>query len=205
MNLTQLLAAVRVRCGFNANDSMHTDAALTVLINEALFDLADEHDWPWLTRTETLTCTPGTRTVAPNASYQRTVAVTDETIRFRLRPVNITEVRHFGDRQGRPEVFAYQDGELVFAPIPDSAYAFTHDYIRGETQLAAGTDTPTAPDEAQRAIVSRAAYLAFIRENNVVEAKLADDEYRSRVRRLTLRQRRSGSPTVARVRPGSAW
>lgn len=206
MNLAELRDAVRTRCGFNANDTMHTPASLNDALNAAMWDLADEHDWPWSVATETLTCVPGSATVTPAADWQATITLhtTDNGI-YRLEPVSVDEVDLFAGANGRPQVFAEFGGALALAPTPDSAYTLRHRYRKMEPELSADTDTPLSPPDLHRAIVSRAASLAFLRESNVVEARLADEDYRNRVQRARRRLNRSGGPVLPRVRPGSAW
>src|SRR5690606_18915409 len=142
VNLAQLRQAVRTRCGFNAHDTMHTDDSLNVAINEANWDLADEHEWPWVAATETLTCTPGTATVTPAADWSSTITIhTTENVLYRLEPVSIDELDLFADSSGRPQVFAVYGSEITLGPTPDLAYTLRHRYRRMEPELSADTDT----------------------------------------------------------------
>src|SRR5213595_114407 len=62
---TTLLARVRNRASVLANDTGLPNATLLDLINEALQDLSIESDWPWLQKIQTLTATPGSRSITP--------------------------------------------------------------------------------------------------------------------------------------------
>lgn len=206
MNLAELRDAVRTRCGFNDRDSMHTPASLNAAINEANWDLADEQDWPWATATETLTTTAGTAEVAVASNWLATIALhsTDNVI-FRLDPIGIDEIDLYADSQGRPQVFAEFGGQLVLGPTPDAAYSLRHRYRKAEPELTADDDTPLSPVSMHRLIVERAASLAYLREGNVVEARLAEENYRNQLQRARKRLNRSGGPVLPRVRPGAGW
>lgn len=206
MNLAELRAAVRNRCGFNANDSLNTADALNADINEANWDLADEHDWPWLVATETITTVAGTATVAVASDWLATIALhSTSPYMTRIEPVSIDDIDYHSDGQGVPRLFAAYGGSLALAPVPDAAYSLRHRYRRAEPELTADTDTPLSPASLHRAIVSRAAALAFSRDGNIVESRVADDDYRRRVERARKRLNVSGNPVLPRVRPGSGW
>lgn len=207
MNLAQLRDAVRIRCGFNGSDSFHTNDTLTAAVNEANWALADEHEWPWLTRTETLSTIPGTATLAVASDWQSTVALHRilDTFADRVDPASIDDVDRYPGQTGVPVIFAEWGNELVLAPTPDSIYTLRHRYRRSEPALSADTDTPLSPESLHRLIVLRAAAVAFARDGNVVDSRTVLNDYETGVARARKRLNRSGSPVLPRVRPGSGW
>lgn len=205
MNLAQLRSAVRNRCGFNIRDSFHTDDSLNTLINEANWSLADEQDWPWVTRTETLTATPGTATLTVATDWASTIALHHTTSAGRLNPVSIDVIDEYPNDQGLPQVFTEWNSALVVAPTPDAGYTFRHRYRCTEPELTADSDTPLSPEAMHRVIVMKAAALAHARAGNVVEARVADEEYQTAVSRARRRLNRAGGPRTPRVRPGAGW
>lgn len=137
MNLGEMRTALRIRCGFPANDTMHTDAALNDLINAAVEQFASEHRWPWLLTDVPATATAGVRTIAVPSNWTATHSLVFQDGGGRIEPGSLSDIDEWGTRspRGRPRLYNADTGTILLAPTPDSTYMLTHRYYRLERLL----------------------------------------------------------------------
>lgn len=206
MNLGEMRMALRIRCGFPANDTMHTNASVDSLLNNAVDTFASEHRWPWLLTDEPATATAGVRTIAVPPLWMATHSLVFQD-GGRVEPASLSDIDEWGpdNARGRPRVFNADTGTILLGPVPDSTYLLRHRFYRSERPLTDATDTPLAPPQFHRTIVLYGCYLAFVREANMAEAQVAMAEYQAAVQKHRNELDRTGAPITSRVRPGSGW
>lgn len=173
MDLTALQAAVKTRMAVPGTDALFTSAVLTDLINSALHYIETEADWPWLEASETITTTNTTDAYTPNANWRRTIDLRLSTGHV-LRRIPVAEL-DFYTGTGEPRLYAIYANQLVLRPTPVTSFLPTilHRYIRKETDLASGSDTPLMDSSYHSAIVEYATFLAHRRQAKTAEADAA--------------------------------
>lgn len=212
MDLAQLRTAVYARLGTDPTDGMNDPTTIDGFINDALNELSNERDWPWLQTIETIETTSGVDTYTPG-SFNTQVplpvwSVTDDLSRNSdgrtLERQSRTELddRWATDYMAEPAEWSIYAEKLVFRPIPDGVYAITHRYYRTELTLVADTDTPLMPVEFHPAIAELATYITLRRDRNDPRAQGAFSAYETWVTKMEKRKRRYKTPGRVRVRPG---
>lgn len=195
--------AVRTRMGVPAADAFYTDAVLTDLLNEALFSVSSENDWPWLRATETINTVSGTSIYTPAANWNRTknlvISGYEPLVWVSENELDVIT------GSGAPERFTMNGDTIEMKPIPDGVYAVTHRYWRNETILSADGDTPAMPASFHYSIVAFAAYLAHNRAHEIDRANQELNVYKLWLERMQSYRRRSAGPIRPRVRPGSGF
>ena len=143
MNLGEMRTALRIRCGFPANDTMHTDAALNDLINAAVDQFASEHRWPWLLTDVPATATAGVRTIPVPDNWTATHSLVFQD-GGRVEPGSLSDIDEWGadNARGRPRYFNVDTGVILLAPVPDTTYSLTHRYYRMERHLEDPVEIP---------------------------------------------------------------
>ncbi len=210
MNLSQLQGSVYARMGLDANDGLIAPATINGFINESNHIIEQESDWPWLEVQETITMTAGTATYTPGGT-----ATPNLWLRTRFISNDFGEVvewysyeslldRWRNTTTGKPIEWAMYGDTIHFAPVPDSAYAYTHYYQRMEPDLVNPLDTPIMPPTYHNAIIEYASYLGFRASRETDRANEAFQAYTDRLTRMKERaKRRVDLPGRVRVRPGS--
>lgn len=212
MDLAQLRTAVYARLGVDDTDGMMDPTTINGFINDALNEIANERDWPWLQTSETITTTQGVDTYAPG-SFNTTVPLPawtatdglrrgdDGRTMERMSPTELDD-RWDLDQQARPAEWAVYGEKLILRPTPDGVYSILHRYYRAEVELAGDTDTPLLPVEFHPAVAELATFIALRRDRNDPRAQGAETAYAQWVAKMEKRKRRYKTPGRIRVRPG---
>ena len=162
-------------------------------INSAVRDINQKHfNWPFNHNTDDITLTAGElRYPLPeNSKY-----VDFDTVRLRrnttlgvgsavsLKQMSYDEyVDRFIDQEFEtdttkgtaPEyVIRSQDGDIIFAPMPDKAYTVDYEYFMYPADLSLYDDVPTIPFRFKHIIVDGAMYHAYMFRDNLESASLS--------------------------------
>lgn len=162
-------------------------------INSAVRDINQKHfNWPFNHNTDDITLTAGElRYPLPeNSKY-----VDFDTVRLRrnttlgvgsavsLKQMSYDEyVDRFIDQEFEtdttkgtvPEyVIRSQDGDIIFAPMPDKAYTVDYEYFMYPADLSVYDDVPTIPFRFKHIIVDGAMYHAYMFRDNLESATLS--------------------------------
>lgn len=200
MDLSTARTAVRTRIGVPSSDGFYTDAVLTDLLNEALQALSTENDWPWLLTSESIATVAGTRSYSMAANWNKT----KEVFISGYEPMSLTPLDEIDTitYQGLPQLWNHNDGVLILAPIPDTAYTITHRYYKAEAALSGNTDTPTLPTHFHYVWVTKAAHLAYLRAGEQGRADREGQLYQQWLERMNSFKRRATPRPRIRERPG---
>lgn len=203
MQLSDMRTAVRNRLGRDTYDSFYTDAILTDLINEALFAIEAEAEWPWDQKSEVITTVAGTTDYSPAADWYRTKSLYITN----YNPMDnypIEEVEQIISTS-RPRIFCVWGDKISLRPIPDGVYSVNHQYYANPTALSADGDTPIIPVAFQYGIVAKALALAYQRAGDEARHSVANTEYNAWLERMMSFKRRVTGVTRPRIRPGNDW
>jgi hypothetical protein len=162
-------------------------------INSAIRDINQMHfNWPFNHNTDDITMTAGElRYPLPeNAKY-----VDFDTVRIQrnttlgvgsalhLKQMSYDEyIDRYIDQEYEtdttngtvPEyVVRSQDGDIIFAPMPDKAYTAEYEYFMFPADLNTYDDVPTIPYRFKHVIVDGAMYHAYMFRDNLESASLA--------------------------------
>jgi len=162
-------------------------------INSAVRDINQKHfNWPFNHNTDDITLTAGElRYPLPeNSKY-----VDFDTVRLRrnttlgvgsaisLKQMSYDEyVDRFIDQEFEtdttkgtaPEyVIRSQDGDIIFAPMPDKAYTVDYEYFMYPADLSGYDDVPTIPFRFKHIIIDGAMYHAYMFRDNLESASIA--------------------------------
>jgi hypothetical protein len=207
--LTDLQTMVYNRLGVPTTDGVFTSAVVTGFINDALAEIATEHDWPWLADSEQLSTGAGIDTVTPGTSviYAGTtnvfITVAGETWPLLRRTYDELVEGYSFTQQGVPEVWAAHRERLFLRPVPDNVYTITHELIKGEDVLSSGADEPFMPDNYSPAIANLAVAIALGRSKEDGRAIAAQTKYDRWLSKMLDNRRRARRPGRIRVRAGS--
>jgi len=145
-NLTAAQAALLARCGLQTQDQGAQSTELTYALNEGLNAYASEQDWWWLEDVDSFTTTAGTNAYAMPSDYKNTKNVFIGTTLLHPRQFQ-DMVRLEGQTAATPAYYTVHDETLYLSPAPsDSSTTVYHVYVRRESTLSTGTDTPLIPD-----------------------------------------------------------
>lgn len=206
MTLAEIRDSIRVRLGVASADSFYTNAVLTDLVNEGLYAMCMEADWPWLQVSTTFDTVAGTQAYTPPASWVRTKALTPDEGADSLLLLSLIEMRELGDEQvdrGFPRLYTVYGEEILLGPVPDEIYTIKHDYIRTEDQLDQDNDVPILPVQWHYALVHLCTALGQLRQNETQRWEAEMKNYQAWVLRMHANRRRSSANVRVRVRPGS--
>lgn len=209
MNVTALIAAVRLRTGTLSTDAQLTDANLILLINAANAHIGSIHDWPWQQKSvTTLTTVSGTAEYTPPADWLRTVSLRVTSPNLSADSMTLYEVDELDDRwpssaRGEPSEYAIFGEVLRLGPTPDGVYTVRHRYVTIEPALTAGNNTPIMPAQFHDAIAEYAAHLGCRMISEETRAQAAMVAFDRWIASMQNDRRRSTSPMRVRVRPGS--
>jgi hypothetical protein len=162
-------------------------------INSAVRDINQKHfNWPFNHNTDDITLTAGElRYPLPEESKY----VDFDTVRLRrntalgvgsathLKQMSYDEyVDRFIDQEFEtdttkgtaPEyVIRSQDGDIIFAPMPDKAYTVDYEYFMYPADLSLYDDVPTIPFRFKHIIIDGAMYHAYMFRDNLESASLS--------------------------------
>lgn len=150
MTLTELLEHIRLQVVIE--DTNITDAQITVLINQAIHEIAVAADWPWLEASTTITLSDSTQTYALSSEasdFNRAQALVDddndETVEY-ISPSNFFALygNDTGNESTQPRFWTIWEDNIYISPIPedDDTNRLTLYYYKNPTELSAGGDTP---------------------------------------------------------------
>lgn len=186
-----------------ATDGQFTPARQAEFINAALRQTALEHDWPWLQATASISVLKDIRNYPVPSDWIRTVRIFDPATGRTIQTAATTDVDRIVSSD-EPAIYSIYGNEVLLAPKPAAAVTLTHRYIRRETFLVAGTDSPLIPAEYEEGLLEYAAYLSFRFLKDAGRAADALAGYKAWVKRAQDNIRQSkASPRVVH-RPG-AW
>lgn len=201
--LTQFIAEVRSAGNFATDDTRITDAVVTREINRALKRIALVHDWPWLQVEGTVNVVANTNTYALPADFLRLISLrhTDTAENLYIRSIQELD-QYLGT--SRPMAFAVWGGNIVLAATPNGTYTLKLRYIKQETVLVAGSDTPVIPSYWDEGVIEAAVVQLLRISMRMDEATAAEERFQTWLRETqdNIRQTR-GTPRV-RVRRGSS-
>lgn len=189
--------AVYDRLGVPTGDGLFTDAVVGRAVNEAIQEIKSEHDWPWDQASETITTVSGTSTYSLAADWMRTREMKPSTD-YALERRSMQELDDewpFGD-SGRPQVYAIEQGQVIFRPVPISVDTITHRYIKTQADLT-GTDTWRCPAQFHTAAVELATYIALKRSRDDVRGYGAEGAFERWIAKMhRWRRRHTGAGRI---------
>ena len=192
MNLTELRAAADRRSGIS-----YDTTALTEVLNEALFAISAERDWPWLDADWRFTTAARATYTSPFGWRSIATVALDG---FLLPMVPIGQIDDDSDTRG----WAARGTELTLSPTPAAGLAVVVRGVRNETALERDQDSTLMPDEWQQgALVNFAASIVLERVDELERAERCMDRYRDAKRRMIAQANNVKGPHRVRVRPGS--
>lgn len=138
MDLDAYRTAVNTQCGISLSS-----AAVDLVINQALRQVAAERDWPWLDLEETGTW-PAAETTTLDAAAKAVRSVNIGGYRFDPMPEQDADL----DWAVRVvKGYSVAGRELRVAPQPDEGTDYTVWYVAYENTLVNGTDVSLCPDQ----------------------------------------------------------
>ena len=166
-------------------------------INASVRDINQKHfNWPFNHNTDDLTLTAGElRYPLPENSkfadfstvrLQRNTALGVGSA-VHLKQLSYDEyIDRFIDQEFEtdttkgqaPEyVIRSQDGDIIFAPMPDKAYTVEYEFFMFPADLSSHDDVPTIPFRFKHTIVDGAMYHAYMFRDNLESASLALNKF----------------------------
>ena len=183
--LTNARLYLRARMGLHSTDQLAQDTELTYALNEGLHAYSSELDWWWLEDQTSFTTTAGTATYALPADHKITkqLWIGDEL----LAPRQYQDlIRLSEDSSATPAYYAIKDSLIYLSPKPaNSTTTVYHYYVRQETALSSGSDTPLIPTRYDGLWLSHAAVIMADRMDNPQKRMIherARDEWLKRAR-----------------------
>lgn len=163
LNLTQLQNEV-LSHGFDATYKPR----VTIWLNEACQRVARAVMTPELTKSATLTCTPGSNLLSAPSDIVRIVSLYDEDNKRQLMPETFVEVQAHGEQVSNPVVYALDESNnsLRLYPTPTAANSLTLTYYGTPKTLSAPTDEPDTPEAYQDLLITYALSKAFRAEDD---------------------------------------
>jgi hypothetical protein len=199
--LVQFQDRIRSRLAVNASDSFLTAARITEAVNQALKQIALEHDWPWLSTSTTLTTVAEQAAYPVPADFLRSKSLRRTDTGAALAARNTQEIEGWIGL-GEPRVYAIEGNEILLAYIPSGPFSLTHRYIRQENTLAASSDTPLIPTYWDEGVIEYAVYLLGRALNLPEQADGARKAYLDWLFRGRDNSRQVKAPGRVNVRPG---
>ena len=205
MNRSQLRAAVKSRLGLpSTGDALLDDTSLNSIIDNALTDLSNEYQWPWLLTSAALTFTNGVAPfpTSPAVSHLREVTIVGRRARHASSLAEFLDILADGSR-----CVWYEIGATInLAPIPATApSAATLYYLQNEPALSADSSSPLAPAEYHTVVVARASYLANVRRNRMEDSQRDLGEYVEGVKKMRDAYPMRSGPRSVRPAGATYW
>ena len=203
MTREELVAAVRLRLGTPDADQLLTDAVIEAAVNEALQEIAAEHDWPWLEASETITTVAGTDTYDVDSEWVRTrhLKPSDDLPLERYPIVMLDDLFPLPTTSGRPVAFAIEQSQLVLRPIPDRVMTLTHRFYKAEPELDGDMDVPLMPAQFHPAIAELATHIVLKRSREDARSAAALESYGRWLSKMHRHRRKHAGP----IRTRSRW
>jgi hypothetical protein len=201
MDLGDLRSTVLKRLGIRDTDRFFSPDDVDEAINRAQERVDTEHDWTWLSASETVTLTAGDASNALPANWKSTKAVyyQGET----LTVLSESELRYRQEgNAGSPWGYYIGNGTLDIAPEPNDSVSLVHSYYKWSPALADDNDEPLIPKPWRQVLVWAAvADLAPDREDYELAGK-AEAQYQDAIAKMRKSLRPTKQPWSVRVRPG---
>lgn len=209
MNLSQLRAQIDRRTGKKLDI-----LAANSFINEAIDQISNHREWPWLDALQTITTTVDVDSV-PVATYDVSAAYTE------TRTVNVggLEAQQIyiadGDEYhaalyGLPCQYQYSIewvsgmAQLTFYPAPPEGTIIEHRYTRNEAVLSADTDTPLMPERYHSIIVDIVCAL-FLEQFSPSRSEFYSARANKALKAMGEATQRKANPGRIRVRDQGTW
>ena len=152
--LVQLRTEARQRADMENDDSFVSDAELTRMVNQSIKELYDlliqYQDHAYYATSTTATMTPGTASYALPSTFYRLlgVDVVVSGVTYTLKPFHFQERNKYSDDtwsfvgriRGCSAKYRINGSNIVFSPVPDSAYSYTLWYAPQFVDLAHDTN-----------------------------------------------------------------
>jgi len=202
VSLMLLRRLTRSRCGIAITDRFNGDDALDDAINQAVQTLETEQRWPWQEAVANPTISAPTTALSMPSDWRATRSLfigDDELSAIAPSDLYLRDLT----QSGQPEVFAAIGNAIEVRPVPATDYTFIHLYYRTSAALVDDADALTMPDQFAGAVISKAAELLSIREDDRTAAAAHLAEYLQWVQRIRRDVRRTTGPVRIRVREGS--
>jgi hypothetical protein len=201
MDLEELRTNVLRRLGIRETDRFFTPEEVDRSINRAQERVDTEHDWTWLSASETVSLSAGDSSNALPANWKSTKGVYYQG--EALVVLSETELLYRQEWQSAsPYGYYIGNGTLDIAPEPNSAVILTHSYYKWSPALTVDTAEPLIPKPWRQVLVWAAvADLAPDREDYVLAGK-AEAQYQDSIAKMRKSLRPTKQPWAVRVRPG---
>jgi hypothetical protein len=149
------------RLGMANTDNALPSSVLNNIINAALRQLSLEHDWSWLTATDSsFTATAaGTKDYTPHSTWRTTQYIVVDTDHL-LKNKQPADAARYSNFEGYPQFYSIEGGTIRLFPTPDAVYDVRHVFTRTEPLLTGDTDEPLMPDWAIDMLVLTSAHIA---------------------------------------------
>lgn len=180
MDLAALRTALQQRLGLpSVGDGLATTTVQTAVINSALRDLSNEHDWPWLISSASLTFSAGSAAFPTGCLRARELTING-------RPAKFVPLAHFLGVAGDSSdyVWTTQATTVKITPVPDTAPTAVLYFVRSEPELSGDSDVPLLPEAYHDVLLARAAYRANVTRNHMDESVRDDNDYQLQVRKM---------------------
>jgi len=204
VNRGELRTAVAARLAIApTGDGLLTTTELDRCVNQALRDLSDVKQWPWLLTSAALVFVDG---VAAFPTDPAVVHLRELTINDR-RAKKASSLGEFLDSltgAGR-HVWFYEGTDIKLAPVPSTApTSATLYYLQAEPELTEDGVSPLAPSQYHNVVVARAAYHAEVRRSKWESAAQHNGEYEAGLRRMGSARLTTG-PRAVRAVGSTSW
>lgn len=180
MNRTQLIAAVRYRTGYRADDP-YVDEAVGAAIEAAVRKIeqaleTSQFHYPWLEKAVEEAVLAGDASIALPADFRRDLYATwvpDTGARVKLARASAADLDEMAEPAGTPSHFCVFGANVLIAPIPDAPGTLVFRYTCEEPALDGASDEPLLPARYHDAIVELAASDLYRRDHRPAEADQA--------------------------------
>ncbi len=205
MDLDAIVAEVYLNAGIPTDDDRVDAEDVEDLINGAIREISSTRDWEWLKAvdaTNILTIL-GQSDYTPPSNWRRTIGITLND----SRDVPARTPREINSRQfesGPVEFFTIEAGVLRFSPKPDLIEKIRHVYLRAETALDTGSDTPLIPDNYIDLAIWGAVYRVHIRLKDTQAYRIARGVYEELDKRYA-RDAKAYSPQLIPMHRLDTW
>lgn len=143
-----------------SDTSLITDAQINTIINQGMYEIATQAQWPWLEESATISLVDSTRTVALPSNYDYGAVLVDDDndhgIDY-MAPSLFFKItgNDTGNESATPSFWTLWDGVIYLHPIPSAndSNRLTLYYYKEVTTLAADGDSPAFHEAYHWALV----------------------------------------------------
>lgn len=200
--LAQIRRTVRSRLGVPVTDQFQTDDVIDEHINIAIQTIEQENRWPWQEAIQTVTLADSSGDFTVPVDWRATRAIIADRYEVKITsPIDV--LMYPTNASGPPQIAAVIDRTVKLRPAPGVGTVLSHIYYRAPVLLVEDDDEPQMPTEYTPAIVTKAAELLSLREDDRAAAAAHLTEYQQWLQRMRKDTRRTTGPITPRIRPGS--